>query len=346
MRLVRKLKQSSTSTLAISLISLAISIGIFSIIFWGAGINILDGYSELLKSGFTGGGLNTTIRRTGTLFLLALAFIIPNKAGLWNIGGQGQFFLGIIGAAGISYAFSGMSGYLLIPIMAIAAMVTGGIWGLIPGYLKSKLDVNEIVVSLMLNYVAIQLVNYLVVRGPWMSPSGRPESMPIPEQAHMPMIGGTSIPISIIVPIVALIVFFFVFKKTRLGYEITTIGSKFRSARYAGISHTKIYLFTMVIGGALAGFAGMSHLTAVTGFFRSNIIPPWGYYAIVFGLFVGLDLVSALLYTFIITGFLVGTKALQITFGMHHGISLLFVGLIIVVNIALQVFREYNIKRS
>lgn len=161
--LKRRTEVSRKTTLIMAILAILGSLALFTILFWYEGIGFLTGYKEMLTYAFTPSeALSLTIRRTIPFLLLTLAFIVPLKAGIWNIGAQGQFYMGATAATGLSFAFSNQPSYILIPILIGGAMIAGAGWAGIAGFLKGKLKVNEIITTLMLNWVAIFIVKHLV----------------------------------------------------------------------------------------------------------------------------------------------------------------------------------------
>ncbi len=331
----------------VAILSLVLAFAVFSIVFLQSGINPLTGYKEIFRLAFfTKYGLYKVIERTACLLPLTLAFIIPVKAGIWNIGAEGQFYMGAIAATGISFAFPNLPMGVLIPLMILGAMALGGGWAAIVGYLKGKVGVNEIVTTLLLNYVAILTSYTLVVNGPWTDPTRVPYSRQIPANGCIPQIGNTGIPYTIFIAIGLAILLFFFLKKTRLGYEIRACGHSPAGARYSGISFLKISLITMLIGGALAGIAGFHQASGVLGRLRYDISKGWGFYGIVFGLVAGLNPLIAIVVSFFFMGLIYGANNLQMSpeIGMKFGGAAVFIGVMFVIFIASQFFLRYKIR--
>jgi len=327
----------------IAIISTVCSLLAFSIVFLEAGINPIYAYIIFFDHGFTTPGLYNTIQRTTILLFDTLAFIIPLTAGIWNLGVEGQFYMGAIGAIGTSYLFANMPSYIIIPIMIIASAVLGGIYALIPGYLKGKMFINETLTTLFLNYIVIFIVMYLC-RGPWMGVHGLPISKPVVPAGRVPQIGDTGIPYTIFLAIGAAIAIYIFLKKTVLGYKIKLFGHNPSAARYAGMNFARIASMTMFLAGMVGGLAGFHQISGVIGTLRHDLSPGWGYYAIVFGLIANLNPISAIIVSFVLTGFLVGTESLYPRLGMRFGVVDLFIGVFCIVFICFQFLRNYRFK--
>ncbi len=218
------------------------------------------------------------------LFLAGLAVYIPLKAGLWNIGAEGQLWVGAIVGTAIAVNVE-LSSIFLIPLMMVAAGFAAAIYGGIPGYLKAEHNVNEIISSLMLTFAAIQFAGYLL-RGPMQGAGGQTASERLPDAARLP----TEFPIvgeisprfnaGIFLIFFIAILAYVLMNKTRLGYEITFIGANPAAAVQAGISKYRIYVITFVIGGFLAGLAGIIEIAGVQGRLFEGFSPDYGFTAI------------------------------------------------------------------
>ena len=171
---LRRRKDAGTETsLVIILIGLGLAVLSFSIVFIIARVNPLIGFKEIFLGGFGDVYVLAQVAKDlAPLLFVTLAFLLPSRAGLWNIGAEGQFFLGGVGATGISLAFPNLPSIVLLPLMALGAMACSGAWAFISACLKSRFKINEIVLTLFLNWIALLLVKYLTVGGPWMTPEG------------------------------------------------------------------------------------------------------------------------------------------------------------------------------
>jgi ABC-type uncharacterized transport system permease subunit len=331
-RLQRRKDTGSKVSLIILLFGLGLTILFFSLVFASSKINPLIGFIKIFYGGFGSGYvLQLVVKDMAPLLFVTLAFLLPSRAGLWNIGAEGQFFLGGVGALGVSIAFSGQPAYVLIPMMTAGTVICSGVWALIPAFLKSKLNINEIVITLFLNWIALLLVKYLTVGGPWMTPEGRSESVAFPDAGRIPAIPGTYIPVTIFVAVIAAVILYYLFKKTKAGFEIRAYGRNPEASVKAGINAKKVIYFSMVIGGVLAGLGGLHQSAGVIGRLRYDLTSGWGYYGILFSLLSKNNPIWAVIVTFFATGLLVyGTQSLDYDLGMGSGIGLLFVGVLII----------------
>ena len=218
---------------------------------------------EAYKALFTGAffeyhGFATTLVKMSPMLLAGLAVALPLRAGQFNIGAEGQIYLGALFATWAAlYLPEALPGWLHIMICSLAGMIGGGLWGFIPGYLKACHNVNEVIVTLLMNYIGINLVSYFV-SGPMLAEGAPyPYSDEIREALWLPYIlPNTDAHLGVVIGIIFAIVLYFVFKRTSVGLSLATVGHNPAAARYAGMSVRRHIILSLVFGGALAGLAG------------------------------------------------------------------------------------------
>lgn len=217
-----------------------------------------EAYATLFHGAFIDyWGFATTLVKLSPLLLAGLAVALPLRVGLFNIGAEGQIYLGGLFAAVVALYGPAMPGWIGIPICAAAGMLGGALWGLIPGYLKAMRNVNEVIVTLLMNYVGINLISYFV-SGPMMAENAPyPYSPEIPESLFLPhVMPRTDAHIGVAVAVALAFALYFVFRRTSIGYSLDTVGRNKHAARYAGMSVRGHIMLSMVAGGSLAGLAG------------------------------------------------------------------------------------------
>jgi simple sugar transport system permease protein len=263
------------------------------------------------------------------LLLCALAAGIPAKAGLFNIGGEGQLYCGAVGATAIVIYAPWLPHALTIPTMIITAMAAGALWGAIPGILRGWLRVNEVLVSLMLNYVAIFLVEHLV-HGSWKDPSalGWPYSQSFPSWAVLPTLKNSNVHLGLLLGLVATCLVYFLVKNTVWGFSVRVIESNPRAANYIGIRVGVYMVVLMAIGGAMAALAGLGEVSVIQGRLKSGISPGYGYTGFLVAWLARKNLVAMVFVSFIVGGFYSGADALQLTAGLPSATVDIFMGLI------------------
>jgi general nucleoside transport system permease protein len=271
---------------------------IFALVAGGMVIAIAGGdpvrsYVHIFNAAFGSiGVLSDTLVKATPLILTGLACAIAFRMRLWNIGAEGQFLMGAWGASAVillPILPSGTPGIVLIPAMMVAGALAGALWGFVPGILRSRLGVNEIITSLMLNYVALFWVQYWVF-GPW-SEGGFQQTRTFPPEAWLPRLtdaagavpafSGLTVHLGLVFGLVAAAVLWLILERGRWGYEISLVGDSPRAARYSGINIGRTIVLVFVVSGALAGLAGMSEVSGVVHRLQDRISPGYGYTAII-----------------------------------------------------------------
>jgi simple sugar transport system permease protein len=278
-------------------------------------------------------GLSETLLRMGPILLCALAAALPAEGGQINIGGEGQFHLGAIGAAVAATALSGLPAALVVPLMCVAAMCCGAAWGAIPGFLRARLAVNEALVSLFLNYIAIHLLQYLV-HGPLRDPAslGWAMSAPLPQNLIICGVGGSRLNLIMFSLIALALGLVAITRLTRGGVELRAVGLNPRASATVGIPVGRYLLLSMVIGGALAGLAGYFELASVQYRLRADVALGFGYSGFLVAWICRSHLWLILPVSLLVAGLTVGSESLQIVNGLPsasgdvaQGFLLLFV---------------------
>ncbi len=291
---------------------------------------------------------DTTIKAT-PLILAGLGVSIAFRMRLWNIGAEGQLFLGAFMATGVALFWlpPDTPQWLMLAAMAVAGFIGGALWGIIPGILKAKLNVNEIITTLMLNYVAILWNNYFVY-GPW-SERGFGLTPQYPRSAWMPRLTdfadavpafrGLTAHFGIFLALILAVVLWFVWQRTRWGFEVTVVGDNPRAARYAGINLARNIILVMALSGGLAGLAGMSEVSGVVHRLQERFSPGYGFTAIIVAWLAKLNPLAIVLVSYLFAGLLVGGDAIQ-----PAGIDQLLQGVILFVVVAGDMLLRYRVR--
>jgi ABC-type uncharacterized transport system permease subunit len=356
----RELKLEKRATLSgweaalISILAIIFALAIFSLLFLLDGVNPLSAYKDIFSYAFVNPfGLPLTINRFIFLLLCTYSFIIPFKAGLWNIGTAGQLYVGALGTFAIVAAFGGrslnnpyLSPGLLIPLMLIASALGGALLGGIAGFLRGKFNVNEIVVTMMLNFIAFWVVSFMIKEGgPFMKSGGEGEGFELPSSIYAPMIKG--IPFTIFIALGSAVLLYYLFAKTKIGYQIQTYGLSPAAARYAGVRIFMIPLLVFILGGALAGLAGYHYFASVPGVYK--IPKNYGYfgdlsfYGIICGLISQGNPIAAIPVTFLFGGLSIGGRFVQGQLHMSFGLDYALLGVLMITLVAFQFFYRFKI---
>jgi simple sugar transport system permease protein len=338
----------------LSLVAIIVALALFSVIFILAGVNPLEAYREIISYAFLNPfGLPLTMSRFIFLLLCTYAFIIPFRGGLWNIGMTGQLYMGALATFGVLWAFGGkaagsrdLSPALVIPLMLLASAVAGAAWAAIAGFLKGKYNINEIVVTMIQNFIAFWLVSFMIKEGgPFMGSGGEGESFKLPEILNAPLV--MNVPFTILLALGVGLLLTFMFAKTKIGFEIRAYGQSPAAARYAGISSFRIPVLVFLMGGALAGWAGYHYFAAVPGVYK--ITSNYGYfgdlafYGIICGLISLGNPLAAIPVALLFGGLSIGGRYVQGKLHMSFGLDYALLGVLMITLVAFQFFYRYQI---
>ena len=272
MRIERRLEQPWWLTLAVPIGSLVAAFGIMGVVLVASGHDPGHTYRKILEAGFTGhGALSATLISGTPILFTGLAAAAAFRMQLFNIGAEGQLYLGAVGGSWIALRLGDHgvgSTPLYVLAMCAAAGVAGAFWALIPGLLRAFARTNEIITSLMLNYVAGYLLTYLIFDSSsyWRDVStlqarSFPQGKPMPPAAEWPTFGSSVvIPLGFLIGLVVAGAFWVVYTRTRFGFEVSVIADSPRAARYAGMRTRRKILAVMAVSGAIAGLGGASQI--------------------------------------------------------------------------------------
>lgn len=295
---------------------------------------------HVLKTLLVGGWGSTTaitesIVKAIPIMFCAFAAALPARLGLINIGGEGQFVLGAIGASWVALSFPELPRPAMLLAMALVAMLAGGLWGLIPGGLRALTRSSEIVVSLLLNYVAVFGLLHLI-HGPWKDPNafGWAQTPAFPPSAVLPHIAGTRIHILLFVGLAVAVVLALLMWRSVWGVAFKIIEASPRAAEYARLDPKKYYIAAFVISGALAALAGFAEVSVIHGRLREGISIGYGYTGFLVAWICSSRFGLIPLVALLLGGFLSGADVLQISAGLPYATinilqGLLFIGVLV-----------------
>lgn len=283
-RLEPRTESSTMLTIGVTVFSILLAVPIIAVIFSGFNVNPLDAFLVILEGAFGDVyGISETVTKAIPLMLCAVGLGVAYETGFYNIGAEGQLLMGAIFSTWVALNFGHLSSMILLPSMLIAGAIGGGIWGLIPTYLKVKFETNEVITTLMMNYIASKTLDYLVF-GPWRGKEewGFPYTSKFSETARLPVIGFTRVHYpTLILGLAAALILFFVLRRTKIGFDTRIVGKNPEAARYLGINSTKIFMFVMLISGGLAGIAGFGEVAGIQHRLRQAISPGYGFTSII-----------------------------------------------------------------
>jgi simple sugar transport system permease protein len=307
------------------------------------GYNPIDVFGKIIAGSLgTAYRFRETVNKAIPLCVLSLGTAVAFRMKFWNIGQEGQFYMGAYGASLAAFSFPSMPPYLLLPLMFAAGLVFGGLWALVPALLKARLGTNETLVTLMLNYVAAKWVSYLQY-GPWKDPAGLgfPKIAPFGGNAVLPSVLGIHCGWVITLVLAALIAV--LLKRTKLGYEIDVIGESEATARYAGIPVFRVMAAAVLISGGLCGAAGMMQASAVERSLSDQLSGGLGFTSVTTAWLARLRPPSIVSVAFLFSVLIQGGNFLQSSLQIPASIALVVQGIIIFFVIGSEFFLRYRV---
>lgn len=312
----------------------------------------LRSYAHIAKASFGNVGvLSDTIVKATPIILTALACSVAFRMKLWNIGAEGQFIMGAFSASAIVLGKilpSEAPRWVFIPVMMLAGMAGGALWGFIPGYLKARFNVNEIISTLMLNYIAVSWVDFWIFAvwteaGFQMSPKF-PTNTWLPRLAdyakEIPTFRGLTTHMGLLIGIVAAFILWLVVFRSRWGYEIRLIGDNPQAAKYAGINITRNIIWVMMLSGALAGLGGMAEVSGVVHRLQTApIAAGYGFTGIIVAWLAKLNPVIIILVSILFGALILAGREIQ-----PSGVPKMIQGIILVCLIASDFMLRYRIR--
>ncbi|MDP4126464.1 MAG: ABC transporter permease [Bacillota bacterium] len=343
-KLEKRLTPSPVMAFIIPFISVILALLLGAIFLSLTGQKPLDVYAtmfgETLGSKY---GLTETMVKAIPLMLTSLGVSLAFKMQLWNIGAEGQLYMGAFGASWLPLTFPTLPIYLMLPGMILLGMAAGGLWALLTALPRAIWKVNEIITSLMLNYVAILWVDYLVY-GPWKDPKGSnfPLSAPFPDAARLPGLGNSRIHAGLIFAVLLAIILAVVFKYSRWGYSIKVIGSSERAASYAGMNIKRNIFWVMFISGAISGLAGMAEVSGIIGKLQHGLSPGYGYTAIIVAWLSKLNPLTIIIVSVLFGALQVGGYSVQLM-GVPAAVATMLQGAILFFVLGGDILTNYRV---
>ena len=291
-------------------------------------------------------GATELLVKATPLVLCAIGLAFGFKAGVWNIGAEGQLTLGAITGGGVALALYGQAHVFVLPLMLAAGIAGGMLWAAIPAFLKNRFGTNEILVSLMLTYVALLLLSYLV-HGPWKDPEGFnfPQSRLFHDAALLPvLIEGTRLHAGAAAALAVVAAAWVLLSRTLIGYQIEVTGHAPGAAHYAGFSHQAVVWFVLLVSGGLAGLAGLFEAAGPMGQLVPAISPGYGFTAIIVAFLGRLHPFGILAAGLLMALSFLGGESAQMELAMPSAVTGVFQGLLLFYLLACDVLINYRIN--
>ena len=284
--------------------------------------------------------------KASPLIIIALGLSIGNRAQVWNIGAEGQYIIGALAAAGVAIAAKGAGGGVVITLMILAGIVGGTLWGMIPAFLKTRMNVNEILSSLMLTYVALQVLGYLV-GGPWKDPNGRnfPATAPLAPDQTLPIIfPGTNVHLGIAFALILPFVFWLIMSRSVFGFQIRVVGSAPDAARHGGFDARQTIWLSLLIAGGMAGLAGALEFAGALKTINLGFPSGYGFTAIIVSFLGRLNPIGCLLAGIVLAVTYVGGQVAQTTVHIPNSTAGIFQAMMLFFILASDILVRYRIR--
>jgi simple sugar transport system permease protein len=318
------------------------------------GVNPLPAFGSMVTGVFGSvSGLTQSIVKATPLLLVGLGICIAFRASVINIGAEGQIILGALLSTWFALTFRTLPGWLLLPLTVIMGFIGGAIWGFVPGVLKARLGVNEILSTVMLNAIALQLMNFLV-RGILIDPAGvsagtyLAQSERLPEQAWLArLVPQTLLHTGAILAVILAFVVYILLWRTTIGYRIRAVGLNPDASRYAGISVPFYQALSLTLAGGFAGLAGVVEVLGVHHRLLEGITSGYGFSGIVAALFGGLHPLGTIPASWLFGALLVGADKMQRAVQVPSALIDVMLGLIVLFVVGSQAWsRKWQAKRA
>ena len=309
---MRRILVSLSSTLVA--IMLACGVGALLILLFTDSDPVLAFWSLIQAAFGNTYGFTETLGKAIPLLLISLGLIIAFRCRIFNVGAEGQLYMGAIVAGWIGAFWHGLPGPLYLPLILLASVLCGAMWAAIPGILKAKARVNEIVTCLMLNYIAMHLAGFLAVgplRDPEISGLGAQTPNIVPSAALPPLIAQTRLHAGVFLAIFLTFLSYLFMWKTGLGFRIRATGANPDASKHAGIGVSKNIVLVMAISGGLAGLAGMVEVLGIHHCLLIGMSANYGYLAILVALLGKLQIVGVVIASVMFAGLIVGGDGMQ-----------------------------------
>jgi ABC-type uncharacterized transport system permease subunit len=349
-KITRFLNRTIDALLPLLAVPVAFVFGAVMILALGA--NPLEAYGALVTGAFGDvSGITQTLAKATPLLLVGLGICIAFRGGVINIGGEGQLLVGALATTALAVSFPELPGILLLPLCLIVGTLAGAIWGGIPGILKARLGVNEILTTVMMNAIAVQVGNYLL-RGPMIDPKEIELGTRIAQSALLPrsvwlpkLVPSTLLNAGAIIAVVMAVLVYIFLWRTTLGYRIRAVGLNPSASRYAGIRVPFYQALSLVLGGAFAGLAGAIEVMGVQHRMLEGLSGGYGFSGIVAALFGSLHPLGAIPASMLFGSLLVGADVMQRAVQVPSALISTLLGLVVLLVVGSKIWSSQRARR-
>ena len=337
---------SSIMNFSVPIIAVTLTIITGSIIFAIMGFDPFFALTTFFISPISNSyGISELLVKATPLALIAVGLSFCFKNNLYNIGAEGQLTMGAVVGGGIGIYFHDTQGFWVLPLMVCGGAIGGALWATIPAFLKIRFNTNEILTSLMLVYIALLILDYLVV-GPWKDPNGFsfPKTRKFGDSGRMPILfSGLRVHFGIIITLIGIFVSCLIFSKTMLGYQLKVTGFSPIASRYAGFSQNKLIYIAFIIAGACAGIAGLGEVSGPIGLLYRDISPNYGFTAIIVAFLGRLHPIGIVFASLVIALTYLGAEDAQLFMQIPAAVGFVFQGLVLFYLLGAELLVNYKI---
>jgi simple sugar transport system permease protein len=313
--------------------ALAGALALFTVLLLIKGANPASVYADVWASTFTNSpSIQQIFIKAAPLLLGALAVVVPARAGLVNVGGEGQIVIGAVAAGGVALALDNtLGGGLVMVLMILGSMAAGAAWAGLAAVLRLTVGINEAVSTLLMNYIALDVLLYLIYE-PWKDPhgTGQPTTAELADGAKLPYIGTTAVHIGFVFALIAAAVVWAILRYTSWGFRLKVVGGNPEAARRAGLPVAALLLSAMLLGGALAGLAGMVQFAGVEYKLRTGLTTNFGYIAFLASWLARHNPASVVLAALALAAITVAGDSLQLDSGLPAATVNILMGLVLI----------------
>lgn len=303
-------------------------------------------YTFFIKPLIATGNLPELLVKASPLILIATGLSLGFRANVWNIGAEGQYTMGALAGGGLALWFSQSTSVFLLPAMIVVGTLGGMAWAAIPAWLRTRFNANEILTSLMLTYVA-QLILIYLVTGPWRDPQGYgfPQSEMFGPAATMPiLVSGTRLHLGVFIALVVALAAWGLLGKSLVGFQLKVVGQAPRAARYAGFSDKALIWLSLMLGGGLAGAAGLFEVSGPVGQLLPTISPGYGFTAIIVAFLGRLHPIGVVFAGLLLALSYLGGEAAQIDLGLPGAVTGIFQGILLFYLLGCDILINYRLR--
>lgn len=339
----RELPHGAVVNILLILVSILFALLIGAGLIAAAGKDPITAYQTLIDGAFKGFGIINTLIKATPLLLAGLGMVIAFKAKVWNVGGEGQIYMGALASAWVGLNLNVNSVWLHLPLSLLAGAIAGSLWALIPALLKVYFKVNEVITTLMLNYIAILFVSWLV-HGPMQEVGGfMPQTPRIADTSALPLLFPPNrLHAGMVMAVILAVVVYFLLFHTTLGYNIRAVGANPDAAEHGGIQVKRTIILVMILSGSLAGLAGANEVLGFHHRLLDGISPGYGFTAMVVALLGKLNPLLVIASSFLFGSLYIGANQMQRVMQVPLALSQVIQGLVVLCVLGTEILLEYN----